>query len=289
MKNILLLASALLITFACSPKKAATDTTEDSAEAKIIHDIDKLLADLPNPADIPSTLKAIEADFGDSLVNSLDNLSKYMGDEDKLALNMGVYAADVSYLAVYHKGDKTMDYVRMCHQIGEILGDSAIFKQDLLDHIEASLDDETQLSNYLRGMIVETSIQLEKDHHLSMAALALTGSFIEELYQAVNVIENYHRADMTKEQEKAKVEPLVKLVLAQEQPLLDLIQLLNDIPQDDTIRRLLIHLDILDRMYKGELAIIEEKLKEDPAFIVDRDIMYAATLEIERIRADIIK
>jgi len=288
MKNLLFPLFAIALLLACNPKKATTEGAEDP-DAKVIHDIDKLLADLPNPAAIPATLKAIDADFGDSLVNSLDNLSRYMGNEDKLALNMGVYAADVSYLAVYHRGERVMDYVHACHKIGEILGDSAIFKEDLLQQIEASLDNEEELSKHLRGMIVQTSVTLEEDHHLSMAALALAGSFIEELYQAVNVIENYHRSDMTKEEEVLRVEPLVKLVLGQEQPLLDLIQLLRDIPQDDTIRKVLIHLDILDKLYKDELELIEQKRKENPDFVVDRDLMFAATLEIERIRADIVK
>lgn len=290
MKNLLFYVFALMLLVACNQKKTTGDESQlEDEEAKVVHDIDKLLADLPNPAAIPTTLQSIDADFGDSLVNSLDNLSLYMGNEDKLALNMGVYAADVSYLAIYHRGDRVMDYVHTCHKIGEILGDSAIFKDDLLAQIEANLDNEEELSKQLRGMIVQTSVTLEKDHHLSMAALALAGSFIEELYQAVNVIENYHRTDLTKEQEKAKIEPLVTLVLNQEQPLLDLIQLLSDIPQDETIRKVLIHLDILDKLYKDELALIEQKRKENPAFVVDRDLMYAATLEIERIRADIIK
>ena len=249
MKNILFTLLSITILASCTPKKNA----EEEKEQKVIHDIDKILADLPNPSAIPFTLKSINAAFADSLVNDIENLSKYAGDDDKLSLNMGVYSTDVSYLASYEKPDLTMKYVKACHQIGETLGDTAIFEQGLLDKIEANLGDEKKLSVLLRGMIVETSLQLEKDHHLSMAALALTGAFIEELYQAVNVIENYHTSDQTRDQDKKTVEPLVKLVMAQQEPLLDLITLLKDIPHNDTILNMITQLGILDRLYKNDL------------------------------------
>ncbi len=288
MKKLLFAVLSLSLLASCNPKKSNKEEAEEK-EQQVIHDIDKLLEDLPDPSAVPSTLKAIGAEFGDSLVNSLDNLERYMGNPDKLAMNMGVYAADVSYLASYGKPEMTLDYVKACHRIGETLGDSAIFKEDLMKKIEANINSERQLADLLRGMIVETSIQLEKDHHLSMAALALTGSFIEELYQAVNVIENYHDAGASGAEDKAQVEPLVKLVLDQEQPLLDLIKLLEDIPHDDTILEMMTELNILDRLYKGELAKVEEEMAADPNYVVDRDVMFAATLEIERIRARIIE
>ena len=248
MNKLLVCLLSLSILAACNKSKK---NNEEEQEQQVIHDIDQLLSDLPDPSAIPYQLKAIDAEFADSLINSLDNMAKYKGDPDKMAMNMGVYSADVSYLASYGKSDMTMSYVKACHEIGEALGDSEIFKDDLLAKIESSLGNEEELSKHLRSMIVETSIQLEKDHHLSMAALALTGAFIEEMYQAVNVIDNYHGAGLSSEEDKAKVEPLVKLVLAQEQALLDLIKLIEDIPHDGAIREILSQLRILDNLYKG--------------------------------------
>ncbi|MCP4456820.1 MAG: hypothetical protein GY816_02150 [Cytophagales bacterium] len=284
MSKLVVCILSLAVLASCKPK---TNSTENE-EVKLINDIGRLIEDLPDPSAIPFTLKAIDASFADSLVNSLDNLESYKGDEDKLALNMGVYAADVSYLAAFEKPELTMKYVQACHSIGEELGDSSIFKNDLLENIEANLGNHDALSMLLRGMIVETSIQLEKDHHMSMAALALTGSFIEELFQAVNVIDNYHLAGMSKDQSKEKIEPLVQLVMGQEQPLLDLIQLIKDIPQDDTIRGILLQLTILENLYKGELATIKENMEADPDYIADRRVMKAITLEIEGIREGIV-
>ncbi len=284
MNKLVVCILSLAVLASCSTK--TKDSISD--ELKIINDIGRLLEDLPDPSAIPFTLKSINATYTDSLVNSLDNIERYRGDEDKMAMNMGVYAADVSYLAAFEKPDLTMAYVKACHSMGEALGDSSIFKNDILEKIEANLGDEAALSKLLRGMIVQTSVQLEKDHHMSMAALALTGSFIEELYQAVNVLDNYHSEGMTREQSRDKVVPLINLVLAQEKALSDLIQLIEDIPRDDTITGILLQLSILDNLYKGELATLDESMEADPDYVVDRREMYAITLEIERIRESIV-
>ena len=281
-----LVVSILCIAVLASCKPKVNQAEED--EKKVVDDIEKLLEDLPDPSAIPFILKSIDATYAENLVNSLDNIESYKGNEDKLAMNMGVYAADVGYLASFEKPELTMAYVKACHALGVELGDSAIFKDDLIDSIEANLGDKAVLSKLLRGMIVETSVQLEKDHHLSMAALALTGSFIEELYQAVMVIDNYHGAGLSKEQSKQKVEPLVNLVLAQEEPLLDLIELLKDIPGDDTINGILLQLSILDNLYKSDLATIQENMAADPDYIADRRVMKAITLEIEGIRGGMV-
>jgi hypothetical protein len=262
---------------------------KDDKEKLLIEDIDKVLADLPNPTAVPYQLRLLDGVFSDELLNPLENLEKYLGDEDKLAMAMGVYASDVSLLAAFGDKERSLEYVKACHRIGEILGDSSVFPADLLSRIEQSMDDDDKLSALMREMIVQTSIQLENDHHLTMAAMALVGSFIEELYQAVNVIEHYHDQNLTKEEEKRKIEPLVKLVLDQEPALADLIKLVEDIPHDMTILQLLEKLRILDRLYKGELEVIEQNMANDPDYIIDRGVMLAATLEIERIRAFIVE
>ena len=286
MKKLCYLILGCTLLSSCNTQKSNKQEEQDQ---KVIHDIDKLLEDLPDPSAVAFTLKRVQAEFADSLVNSKENLSNYLGDIDKLSINMGVYAADVNYLACYGQKDLTMDYAKLCHTIGETLGDSAIFTSELLSEIESSLNDEEKLAHLLRTMIVQTSVTLEKDHHLSMAALALAGTYIEEMYHAVNIIDNYHDEGLSKDELKLKIEPLVRLVLDQEKPLIDLIALLKDIPHDDFILNLLTQLNILDRLYQGELAAIEEKMNADETYVLNRDHMYGITLEIERIREEIIK
>lgn len=285
MNKLIVCVISLTILVGCTPR---TNTVEDK-EKKVVHDIEKLLEDLPDPSSIPFLLKSIDVTFAENLVNSLDKIEAYKSDEDKLAMNMGVYAADISYLASFEKPELTMAYVRAFQTLGNELSDSTIFKEELLDKIKANLGSKATLSKLLTRMIVETSIQLEKDHHMSMAALALAGNFIEELYQAVNVIDDYHPTGPPKDWSKEKVASLVNLVLDQQQALEDLIQLIKDIPHDDTINDILLQLNILDNLYKMELTAIKENKATNPEYVADRKSMKAITLEIKRIREKIVE
>ncbi|WP_420575200.1 hypothetical protein [Ekhidna sp.] len=283
-KTLTILTLLAFITGCTSGSSSAENekSKEELAEEKTIHDLEKLMADLPDPSLVPFTLKSIDAQFDKAHINSLDKIESYKNNRDKMALNMGVYASDISYLAAYGHEEDCIDYLRAAHNMAEFLGDSAIYNEDDLNEFRGHIanQNEEEIARILSKLFLETSVKMEEDHHLTMAGLALTGSFVEGLYQAVITIETYPN---TPENEKL-LEPLVKIVLGEEQPLLDIIEVLNDLPFDDTIADMITELSILDRLYKGDLQEIEEKLKNDPDFVLTKDVMRDITLEVKRIR-----
>ncbi|MDW3210448.1 MAG: hypothetical protein R8N23_11305 [Reichenbachiella sp.] len=256
-------------------------------ESKTIHDIDQLIKDLPAPSLVPFTLKSINAEFKSELINDLGNLEKYKGKADKMAMNMGVYASDVNYLAAYGREEQCLEYLKASHAMAQELGDSTIYDeahlQNFLGHIKNQNQEE--ISKILSELFVTTSIQMEEDHHLNMAGLALAGSFIEGMYQAVVTID---KAPETEANEKI-LRPLVELVLNQESALREVILVLNDLPSDDAISTIVTELQILDVLYKGELKEIEEKMKADPNFVVKKHMLVDIDGEIKRIRQWIVE
>lgn len=282
----LLVVASLLVN--CTGKSTSSEnekSKEELAEEKTIHDIEQLLEDLPDPSLVPFTLKSIGAEFDKAHINSLDKIESYKSNRDKMALNMGVYASDISYMAAYGHEEDCLEYLKASHGMAEFLGDSAIYNEDDLNEFRGHItqQNEGEISRILGKLFLETSLKMEEDHHLTMAGLALTGSFVEGLYQAVITIETFPE---TKANEKL-LEPLVKIVLGEEQALLDIIQVLNDLPFDDTIAEMITELSILDRLYKGDLQEIDEKMKNDPDFILTKDVMRDITLEVKRIREQI--
>ncbi|WP_421765195.1 hypothetical protein [Ekhidna sp.] len=282
-KLIILLAfSSYLMSCTSGSSTSNEKSKEELAEEKTIHDLEKLMEDLPEPSLVPFTLKSIGAGFDKAHINSLSNIDNYRSSRDKMALNMGVYASDISYLAAYGHEDDCIDYLKASHEMAEFLGDSAIYNEDDLNEFRGHIKDqnEEEISRILGKLFLETSVKMEEDHHLTMAGLALTGSFVEGLYQAVITLETYPN---TAENQKL-LEPLVKIVLGEEEALLDIIEVLNDLPFDDTIADMITELSILDRLYKGDLQEIEEKMQSDPDFVLTRDVMRDITLEVKRVR-----
>lgn len=287
-----ILSAVVIISFvmACtggSGSKQKEKSKEELAQEKTIHDLDQLIADLPDASLVPFTLKSIGADFNRNYVNALENMESYKTNRDKLALNMGIYASDISYLAAYGQEEDCINYLKTVHKMAEFLGDSTIYTENDLNQLIEHLgtQNEEKITQMLSKLFIETSVKMEEDHHLTMAGLALTGSFIEGLYQAVITLEAFPN---TPENQK-RLEPLAKIVLGEEQPLLDIIQVLDDLPFDDTIADMITELSILDRLYKGDLQEVEKKMKENPNFILTKDAMRDITLEVKRIREKIIQ
>ncbi len=286
--NILTLLLIVCVVASCTSSSSSGEnekSREELAEEKTIHDLEKLMEDLPDPSLVPFTLKSIGAGFDRAHTNSLSNIESYKSNRDKMALNMGVYASDISYLAAYGHEDDCIEYLKASHSMAEFLGDSAIYNEDDLNEFRGHIKDqnEDEISRILAKLFLETSLKMEEDHHLTMAGLALTGSFVEGLYQAVITLETFPD---TPENQKL-LEPLVKIVLGEEEALLDIIEVLNDLPFDDTIAEMITELSILDRLYKGDLQEIEEKMANDPDFTLTRDVMRDITLEVKRIREKI--
>ncbi|MEO9485553.1 MAG: hypothetical protein ABJG47_18985 [Ekhidna sp.] len=273
---------AFLVSCGGSSSGEKEKSSEELAEEKTIHDLEKLMEDFPDPSLVPFTLKSIDAKFDKAHINSLDNIASYKGNRDKMALNMGVYASDISYLAAYGHEDNCLSYLRASHGMAEFLGDSAIYSdadvEEFRTHI--SSQNKEEIARSLGKLFLETSVKMEEDHHLTMAGLALTGSFVEGLYQAVITIDAYPNTEVNQK----LLEPLVKIVLDEEQPLLDIIDVLEDLPFDDTIADMIVELSILDRLYKSDLQEIEEKMKNDPNFVLTKSAMRDITLEVKRIR-----
>ena len=284
--SIFLLPIILMVGCTSSSSSGGNEKSkEELAEEKTIHDLEQLMADFPEPSLVPFTLKSIGAEFDKDHINSLDGIEGYKSNRDKMALNMGVYASDISYMAAYGHEEDCINYLKASHEMAEFLGDSAIYGDEHLTEFRDHIVDqnEEEISRILTRLFMETSVQMEEDHHLTMAGLALTGSFVEGLYQAVITLETFPD---TPENQRL-LEPLVKIVLGEEKALLDIIEVLNDLPFDDTIAEMITELSILDRLYKGDLQEVEEKMESDPDFLLTKDIMRDITLEVKRIRKQI--
>ncbi|MBV6639505.1 MAG: hypothetical protein KI791_02255 [Cyclobacteriaceae bacterium] len=273
-----------------SGKGSKADAVEFSAsKEKLVADIDKVLADLPNPSEVPYTLQAAAADYNEDLINGLSKSASYQNDEDKAALNLGVYATDMGYLISYEQVQKSLDYLEACQKLSETIGVSSIFNNQMITKFQESEGNKDTLSSMIDKAIDQAGRNLNEAERLNVGALILTGSFVEGLYLAVKVIETYPTDVLDEDNRNLILEPLVKIVLDQEKPLMDVIALLEDIPHDETILEMMEELKILKLLYDGDLAEVEKKIAENTGdFILTQDMLLDITIEVKRIRSEIV-
>ncbi len=158
-----------------------------------------------------------------------------------------------------------------------------------MEEFQGNLNNPDSLSKILSRAIVEAETRLESSDRVSVAALILTGSFLEGLYLAVKVIETYPSDILDETNRNLILEPLVKVVLDQKKPLLDVIAMLKDLPQNDAIAKMITELSILRILYDGDLADIQAKIASNEGnFILTQDMLIDITTEVKRVRNDIV-
>ncbi len=271
-------------------RKEAEQAAFEQAEQKISSDLDRVLGDLPSPTEVPYLLQATGADYDANLINTLDKLARYETNQDEASLNLGVYATDMGYLLSYEKVSESSDYMGACQKLAESLGIASVFDVKTIESFQSNMNNSDSLNKVINKAIIDVESRLEEADRVSVAALILTGSFIEGLYLAVRVIETYPTDILDSDTRNLILEPLVKVVLDQKKPLLDVIAMLDDLPQDDIIAKMITELNILKIYYDGDLAEIQEKISQNTGgFVLTQDMLIDITTEVKRVRKDIVE
>lgn len=286
-----LLFAFMLVQFSCTSvekaKEEAAAAEFEAAEKELITEIDKVIHELPPPSEVPFLLQATGADFRSELINDLSKVEAYLTSNDKSALNIGVYASDVGYLSSYNQAQEALNYMEACQKLSDKIGISSAFDMSILARFEKNLGNNDSLAVVINDAVEVAEQKLEAGDRLTMAALVLSGAFIEGLYVSTQVIAKYPKDQLSDENRDLILEPLMRIVLDQKKPLLDLISVLKHVEQDDIITYLIAEMNVLRFQYE-DLLQLEEKINNNTGGVVlHQHDLRDITIEIERIRKDI--
>lgn len=281
----------------CLLQSCGTSTQKDAgsgaetfseAEQKILEDISIVIKDLPPASSVPNAIKETGAEYNPTLINDLNRMGSYQIDNDKAALNLGIYSADIGYLASYNKIQESLQHIEACKTLAESLGVNTAFNMETMRRFERNMSNRDSLLKLMNQTVSLTQERLESSDNLNMAALVITGGFIEGLYLAIEIVKTYPRDEVSARERDEILLPLEELILSQEQPLIDIIQMLRDIPQDDTIARMIAELSILKLLYDTDKAHIKEH-EHEPDFILNEKFLHDVNAEVIRIRNEIVE
>ena len=109
-----LLAAGLASCGSSSDDKNKNSDEFDEASETLKEQIEEVVYNIPSPSEIPYLLQATGAEFNETLVNPRSKADQYTTRNDKAALNLGVYVADIGYLTSYDKTQDAIDYLSAC-------------------------------------------------------------------------------------------------------------------------------------------------------------------------------
>lgn len=281
------LFAAVLASCASSSEDKSKNSEEfNEAEESLKSQIEEVVYNIPSPSEIPYLLQATGAEFNETLLNPKENADKYSSRNDKSALNLGVYVADIGYLSSYDKTQDAIDYLTSCKSLAESLGLTATFDSNLGKEFESKITNKDSLAHLLDRTIKQAQAFLVDDNRNKLASLVVTGSFIEGLYISTGVIKSYPKNILPEDSRNLVLTPLMRVVLEQKKAVSELLTMLSSVDQTEPIVSIVADLKVLEETYQK--LNIEDQIKNNRADLVLSDKnLEGITNQVEKIRREI--
>ena len=281
------IAAGLSLTSCGSSSDKQKNSDEFSAaEDSLKQQIEEVVYNIPSPSEIPYLLQATGAEFDESLLNSREKVDQYASRNDKAALNLGIYAADIGYLTSYDKTQEAIDYLNACKTLSDNLGVNAMFDADLLKKFEENISNKDSLTRVLDKTIKKTESFLKDSKRNKLSALIISGSFIEGLYISTGVVKKYPKNLLPDDKRNQVLTPLMRIILQQKKSVSELLKMLKTVDQTDPVIAIVADLTVLEKAY-AELNIEEQIAKNRGDLILTDKNLEEITAVVERLRKGI--
>jgi hypothetical protein len=149
---------------------------------------------VPTPNELFEIVKIMGGEQVVGLVNSLENRENYIETKEK-ALGFGIYSADLAYMSCFGIGTEFLKYMKVIEEMGDELGISGAFDEDLMDRIENNEGDTDSLFAISNETYYDSYLYLEENGKGVELSLIMAAGFIESLYIICNLVKEYSADD----------------------------------------------------------------------------------------------
>lgn len=280
---------ALLILHSCGSSgsdKEKNSAEFDAANRNLKESIEDVVYGIPSPSEIPYMIQQTGAEFNQALVNPISNAERYTRRNDKAALNLGVYAADIGYLVSYDKTQEAIDYLNSCKNLADLLGVIGTFDMEILKRFEANIANKDSLTSLLDQTLKQTEKLLQDDSRNRLAALVVAGSFVEGLYISTGLVNSYPKNLLPDDARNLILTPVIQVILNQKKSVSELLKMLSAVEQTDPVAGLVSDMQELEKAYAA--LNIEEQIRNNRADMVlsDKNLTQISSI-VMRIRKGI--
>lgn len=199
----------------------------EDVKDQIGQEVSNFVYPLPASHEVTDMLNRIGIPYMLGTSNSVENVNKYFTAKSK-AYNIGVYGSDLSYANTYQMTQETMLYLEAITQLGNDLGISSIYNEDLLSGIEENINNKDTLVEIITTTVYDTYDFLNKNGKGDLALLMVAGGWIEAMYLTTNVSANV-----------ANNPEIVSIIYAQKTSLGNLMEILNNRSEEANIQELI--------------------------------------------------
>lgn len=291
MKIQFVIILAILIAFtACkrTPQNISTlnlDSIDLTEKGKLLSRLDTIGAGIPIfynmylSVELSSLFETAEAVFTPELLSNPDKTSEYITSYKK-AMNLGVYAVDLSYARAFEQLEIAGKYFSSMQVLSEQLGIPQEYFEETAQRFELNITNKDSLIAIANEVYYETENYLKENERFATASLIIMGGWVEAVYIASHVVIESRNPDV------------IERLVDQKYSLNNLLIMLKDYSDNEVVNEYNQKLHELRKILDDiqiEIPVgFEEQLSEDTK-IVDTWLSQVKRIQenITELRADI--
>lgn len=189
-----------------------------------------VISDIPFPFEILDNLYSKNIPFNQKAMNEVANVENCNLYNSK-AMNLGIYGADLAYAVTYEEFQSMGAYVKSTKRLADELNIPYAFDQTTMDKYSKYKDNKDSLTKIVYDSYNQVDQSLKNDERVGMAALVVTGSWLEGLYISTKTF-----LDAPKTSDNSS---LYKVIYDQKQSLKIVVKLLDEYKKDAYVSKVI--------------------------------------------------
>ncbi len=246
MKRIYIIPLIVCLFIACNNNKQNNEDNINndyeldlnSEEISKEQSIKKVFFNIPSPIVLINTLLESEHTFNSDLLNNTNNVNEY-NSSVKMAINFGVYGADLCYCRTYEQIQETINYLATIRILADNLQIPEQAGTNTMDRIENNLQNKDSVFFIINDAYAAANSYFKEIERDEMAAYILVGGWVESMFLAINIAAETNNKD------------IINRIAEEKFSLENLMLILNDYYNNDIIKDIIPNLKELTKVYNN--------------------------------------
>ena len=187
------------------------DTVKQVADTLHAKKVKKIFYNVPSPIEMANLMQKADVQFDNSLLNPVKNKDNYITIE-KVALNLGVYGADLSYTRMFDQIQESVNILSAVRKLSDALGIPQDAGSSTISQMEDNMDNRDSLLQIITNTYASADSYLKENERGSTATLIIIGGWVEALYLATQVEPKNEQINTRIAEQKFSLNNLIELI-----------------------------------------------------------------------------
>ncbi len=189
------LISLLVASCASDGKKSGKSEEEKIIESvqevdpQMVEDFNKsklIFYSLPSPLETAMLIKRSGARYDEEILNPIENVSSY-NTNLKMALNLGIYSADLSYTSLFDQTQSAIKYMGCAKKLAEGLSILDAIDENTIKKLEDNMNNRDAVMEIISETFMSSNAFLKENDRAALSVMVLVGGWVEGLYLATTL------------------------------------------------------------------------------------------------------